>query len=479
MVATWGGYVFVLNMIGLHAAVLVLLGRFTTKVYLSFSAFYGLGTMLALQVPVVGMAPLKSLEQIPTLLVFLAYQVLQYCEVSIKFKNIYKNDVWRYRMKVYSSAALVLVFAFLVILQTGYFGPLSSRVRGLFVKQTKTGNPLVDSVAEHQPADPRSYFRYLQHLCTFAPVGLLFTLAHFGDAASFVITYALTAYYFSLKMVRLILLIGPVASILGGIAIGRILTWSFLQLWIDDEVVVSEDAESGTKSTKNDHKKKKKTGNRVNSECTSSKEESIKGDDRRDGRIINRIFASLLVFVLSLFAASFQNYSLKMSRALSNPTIMAIGQRNDGFIVKLDDYREAYWWLRDNTPEDSRVLAWWDYGYQITAIANRTTIADGNTWNHEHIALLGKVLTTNEEEGYNIARHLADYVLIWTGGGGDDLAKSPHLARIANSVYRGQCPEDPTCSGFGFIVSKSYFGFFDLQQISSYFQRNQLLCFFL
>ena len=48
----------------------------------------------------------------------------------------------------------------------------------------------------------------------------------------------------------------------------------------------------------------------------------------------------------------------------------------------------------------------WDYGYQITGIANRTTIADGNTWNHEHIALLGKALTGSVEEGYSIARHL-------------------------------------------------------------------------
>lgn len=52
-------------------------------------------------------------------------------------------------------------------------------------------------------------------------------------------------------------------------------------------------------------------------------------------------------------------------------------------------------------------------------------------------------------EGHRIARHLADYVLLWTGGGGDDLAKSPHLARIANSVYRSMCPGDPTCSKFG------------------------------
>ena len=77
----------------------------------------------------------------------------------------------------------------------------------------------------------------------------------------------------------------------------------------------------------------------------------------------------------------------------------------------------------------------------------------------EHIALLGKALTASEEEGYEIARQLADYVLIWGGGGGDDLAKSPHLARIANSVYRDHCVAgDPTCRSFGFIVRTKKWG---------------------
>ena len=125
-------------------------------------------------------------------------------------------------------------------------------------------------------------------------------------------------------------------------------------------------------------------------------------------------------------------------------------QLRSGETIIIDDYREAYWWLRDNTPDDARVMAWWDYGYQITGIANRTTIADGNTWNHEHIALLGRCLTSPEKEAHRVARHLADYVLIWAGGGGDDLAKSPHMARIANSVYRDVCPGDPTCRMFGF-----------------------------
>ena len=41
----------------------------------------------------------------------------------------------------------------------------------------------------------------------------------------------------------------------------------------------------------------------------------------------------------------------------------------------VDDYREAYHWVRDNTPEDARVMAWWDYGIDA-GIAKRTSIAD-------------------------------------------------------------------------------------------------------
>jgi len=124
---------------------------------------------------------------------------------------------------------------------------------------------------------------------------------------------------------------------------------------------------------------------------------------------------------------------------LSEPQIIVSGRGQKGERVVLDDFREAYWWLRDNTPEDARVMAWWDYGYQINGVAQRTTIADGNTWNHEHIALLGKCLTAPENVSHAITRHLADYVLIWTtryaGMYADDLAKSPHMARIGASVY--------------------------------------------
>lgn len=128
-----------------------------------------------------------------------------------------------------------------------------------------------------------------------------------------------------------------------------------------------------------------------------------------------------------------------MAEHLSEPQVIFQRREGDGSVTTIDDFRQAYWWLRDETPEDSRVLAWWDYGYQINGIANRTTLADGNTWNHEHIALIGKMLVSNEVEAHGMIKHLADYVLVittqWGGVWGDDLTKMPHMAKIAGSVY--------------------------------------------
>ncbi|VDQ14931.1 unnamed protein product [Trichobilharzia regenti] len=63
---------------------------------------------------------------------------------------------------------------------------------------------------------------------------------------------------------------------------------------------------------------------------------------------------------------------------------------------------EAYFWLWQNTKPDARVMSWWDYGYQIAGMANRTTLVDNNTWNNSHIALVGKAMASNESEAYKV-----------------------------------------------------------------------------
>ena len=62
-------------------------------------------------------------------------------------------------LKLFAAAGAAALVVGGVLLPEGFVGPLSARVRGLFIKHTKTGNPLVDSVAEHQ-ATPTTVYWY-------------------------------------------------------------------------------------------------------------------------------------------------------------------------------------------------------------------------------------------------------------------------------------------------------------------------------
>ncbi|KAI3739708.1 hypothetical protein L2E82_30119 [Cichorium intybus] len=61
--------------------------------------------------------------------------------------------------------------------------------------------------------------------------------------------------------------------------------------------------------------------------------------------------------------------------AYSAPSIVLTSHSPEGLHV-FDDFREAYAWLSHNTHVDDKVASCWDYGYQTTAMANRTVIVD-------------------------------------------------------------------------------------------------------
>jgi dolichyl-diphosphooligosaccharide---protein glycosyltransferase len=85
-------------------------------------------------------------------------------------------------------------------------------------------------------------------------------------------------------------------------------------------------------------------------------------------------------------------------------------------------------------------MSWWDYGYQITGMSNRTVIVDNNTWNNTHIATVGRAMASPEEDAHKIALSLdATHILVIFGGmsnySGDDISKFLWMVRIAAGVF--------------------------------------------
>ena len=61
-VSSWGGYVFLINLIPLHVFTLMICGRYSHKVYVAYSTVYSLGTILSMQISFVGFQPVQTSE---------------------------------------------------------------------------------------------------------------------------------------------------------------------------------------------------------------------------------------------------------------------------------------------------------------------------------------------------------------------------------------------------------------------------------
>jgi dolichyl-diphosphooligosaccharide--protein glycosyltransferase len=61
------------------------------------------------------------------------------------------------------------------------------------------------------------------------------------------------------------------------------------------------------------------------------------------------------------------------------------------FDVSTNDWTEAMRWVKENTPKDAVFASWWDYGYWISTLGERTTLSDNATlidWQIRKIAAM-------------------------------------------------------------------------------------------
>ncbi|RNA39771.1 dolichyl-diphosphooligosaccharide-- glycosyltransferase subunit STT3A [Brachionus plicatilis] len=404
MVSSWGGYVFLINLIPLHVLVLMIVGRFSNRLYVAYSTVYVLGTILSMQISFVGFQPVSTSEHMASLGVFGLCQLLAFYNFA-KSKLTQKqfDALFRSVAVVVGSAAAIGVVGLTV---TGKIAPWTGRFYSLLdPSYAKNNIPIIASVSEHQPTSWSSFYFDLQILVIFFPVGLYYCFKGLTEANIFIVLYGMTSIYFAGVMVRLMLVLAPVMCILSGIGISSVLATYVKNL---------EGNKGDKKSKKSDENYPKKSE-----------------------------FASLVVFFMAFILANYAFHCVWVtSEAYSSPSIVLSARGGNGDKIIFDDFREAYYWLRYNTPEDAKVMSWWDYGYQITAMANRTILVDNNTWNNTHISRVGQAMASPEDKAYEIMRELdVDYVLVIFGGmvgySSDDINKFMWMVRIGGSTEKG------------------------------------------
>ena len=113
------------------------------------------------------------------------------------------------------------------LVQSGTLWAMSSRVHALFIRHTRTGNPLVDSVAEHRSTPLGAYMHYFHITLYFGLFGFLACMDKpRTEGKIFITLYVFTTTYFSSKMIRLIVLLAPAMAVVAGYGIKTAFMWS-------------------------------------------------------------------------------------------------------------------------------------------------------------------------------------------------------------------------------------------------------------
>ncbi|KAF2836452.1 glycosyltransferase family 66 protein [Patellaria atrata CBS 101060] len=428
MVSAWGGYVFITNLLPLHAFVLICMGRYSPRLYVSYTTWYALGTLASMQIPFVGFLPIRSSEHMASLGVFGLLQIVAFVEYV-------RTQLPSKQFQTLLRALVLLIFAVsfggLVLLTvSGVIAPWTGRFYSLWdTGYAKIHIPIIASVSEHQPTAWPAFFFDLNMLIWLFPAGVYMCFRTLKDEQVFIIIYAVLASYFAGVMVRLMLTLTPVVCVAAAMALSQILD-TYLVL----EAPALPAQSNGSADTA------KTAATMLIPDALRSTRSPLVGIYSYISKLT--VVGSATMYLL-IFVA---HCTWVTSNAYSSPSVVLASRMPDGSQHIIDDYREAYYWLRQNTPDNAKIMSWWDYGYQIGGMADRPTLVDNNTWNNTHIATVGKAMSSREEVSYPIMRqHEVDYVLVVFGGllgySGDDINKFLWMVRIAEGIWPDEVKE--------------------------------------
>ncbi len=256
-------------------------------------------------------------------------------------------------------------------------------------------DPLVESVAEHFTPTVADYFIDFSVLLMFAGLGGWLAFRRRNDTAIFALLLGITGLYVSATFARLLVFASTGIIVLAGLGLYEV-TRSIMAY----REATATPATGPTRLAAATREERRRMEFASKGHSTS-------------GQVVKISYVVVIIMMLSipLFYPSNSNW---VSSA-DIPTAIANG--GTGFRLQTDDWINAMDWLSQNTEPDAVIASWWDYGYWITTLGNRPTLADNATLNHTRIQSLAKMFISDEESGMRIAQDLkADYILVYMVG---------------------------------------------------------------
>lgn len=278
----------------------------------------------------------------------------------------------------------------LTLVSFGLVGGLSLRYLAAIAPWARSGNPLVQSVAEHFVPTGGDYFTSYGVLLSFGMAGALIALRRRSVPMIYALIFGLTGLYFSSAFSRLLVYSSIALGILGGIGFAEL-------------------AFAVVKPSATPLVKKKPT-------VVARNEMKV-------------VFTVAMVVLMVLPAGTYwipnpiQCTSANTLFCDQSPADSAVSLANGATSyprASFNDWIQTLQWVRQDTPTNSIIISWWDYGYWFAVMGNRTSTADNATLNSTRIAEIGQMLMSNATQAAKIAKSMVGdrpaYVAIFLTG---------------------------------------------------------------
>jgi dolichyl-diphosphooligosaccharide--protein glycosyltransferase len=361
--ASWGGVQYFNGVVGLLLLISPFLKIDLKRLVYTDTIFVASNLFVSSAFP----RPGPTLISGPSGLILFAGLAFVYLAYFLKNRIEPKNY-----LKGISSGLIVLILVGLSIVGFGFITLPFQRYLTVLNPFMGSTNALIESVGEHQTPTGANFFISFSVLIILGAFGSLILFRRRDLTSAFALILGLTSVYFASSFSRLMVFASISLAILAGLGLIELTRIIFRHTLI--------------------HAGKKKT--------------------RLSGIRPELKLTYVIVMIIALgFPAS--TYWIPF---YDTPTSMATSAlpANPGHTVP--DWLEALTWMNENTPQNSVIVSWWDYGYWITVVGNRTSVADNATINSTRIAQIGTAFMSNEEEGMKIIKDLkGDYVAVFVG----------------------------------------------------------------
>jgi len=372
----WGAARFASGLIMLLVALMLVLRRYSSRLLVSYSVTFGIALFIAVNVPFLGPRFLREITNMVAyglLLMLVAFEAASHIR-TVKMKT------------VFAFAFLGLFVALFVgLFMSGFIGSLEAKYQTILNPFQRLLFPLVESVQEHRPAAWGSIYYDVGIGIFFIPVGFFFAAQNPTNRNIFLIIFGLTSIYFASSMVRLTLIMAPAFCLLWALALTRVLR-PFITVMKETPTAI---------------RRKVHLGAHVGKEFSAA--------------FLILIFLLLTFSLVLPSRESLERQGKGQGEALPrvldqaySPTTIATASVPIKSSKPINDWIDALTWIRNNQSVQV-VASWWDYGYWITTIGNKPSLADNGTFNATQIQLLGRMFMSDETEALAIIKSLNEH----------------------------------------------------------------------